>query len=166
MKTAIKIIYNIFICFVAFLAVLSVYTIIAKSIFKVKTVTVFGFSSAVIVTGSMEDTISVYDIIINQKKQSYEKGDIISYQGNTAMVTHRIIEIKEDGKIITKGDANNSPDTPITEDLIIGKVVLVLPKIGKVLVFLKTPLGYTIILFIFFILLFLPNFIKKRGQGA
>ena len=52
----------------------------------------------------------------------YEVGNVVTYKKNGYHVTHRIIE-KNGNKVITKGDANNTPDEEITIDDIVGKVI-------------------------------------------
>lgn len=87
------------------------------------------------------------DIIIVQKT-SYEnlkKGDVVSFEiGDGATVlTHRLVDKKnkigrrEGEFLITKGDANPSQDPPISADKLIGKVVLVIPKMGIVVNFVR-----------------------------
>ena len=73
-------------------------------------------------TGSMEDGIYAGDYILIVKKDDYKVGDIVTYTKDGYHVTHRIIE-KNEGKVITKGDANNVADEEIKESSIIGKVI-------------------------------------------
>ena len=74
-------------------------------------------------TGSMEEKIHVGDYILIYRKDNYNVGDIVTYTSNDGFITHRIIR-KEKGKIITKGDANNTEDKEILESTIVGKVIL------------------------------------------
>ena len=73
-----------------------------------------------IVTGSMENELFAGDYIVVEKSDNYKVGDIITYMEDDYYITHRINEINE-SEIITKGDANNSSDNPISKDQIIGK---------------------------------------------
>ena len=120
----------------------TVYNTIVK---KEQVSMVFGYGSAIILSGSMEPAISVDDVIIIAKQNSYNIGDIVTYKGNSRSVTHRIIDVVEAG-FVTKGDANNAPDDPVSEDRIIGKVVARVPKAGKVLSFLQNPVGIIVML--------------------
>jgi signal peptidase I len=55
---------------------------------------------------------------------SVEAGDIISYELNGDNIMHRIIEVKEDGGYVAKGDWNENPDPiKITDEMINAKVV-------------------------------------------
>ncbi len=49
------------------------------------------------------------------------------YSQGTALVTHRIVEVNGN-QIVTKGDANNTNDTPIQRNQIVGKVIKVIPN--------------------------------------
>ena len=73
-------------------------------------------------TGSMEDKIHTGDYILLLRKSDYQIGDIVTYNTKGYFVTHRIVKM-EDGKVITKGDANNVEDEGISEEQIEGKVI-------------------------------------------
>lgn len=74
-------------------------------------------------TGSMEEKIHVGDYILIYRKENYNVGEVVTYTSNDGFITHRIIK-KENGKIITKGDANNAEDREIYESTIVGKVII------------------------------------------
>ena len=90
---------------------------------------VFGYSVMQVITGSMSNTINVKDIVIVKITKDVKTNDIISYEENNKIITHRIIKMS-DKYIVTKGDANNTEDKPITKDKVVGKVVKVIPKVG------------------------------------
>ena len=85
---------------------------------------IFGFSALTIGSGSMETELFVGDVIIIKQCENYEVGDIVTYNvNNEYLVTHRIIEKKEEG-FVTKGDNNNLADAEIvTKEKIEGKVI-------------------------------------------
>lgn len=89
----------------------------------------FGYSVFKVTTGSMNPTIKENDIILVKKDNNYVVDDIVTYKGEGAYITHRIVQLNGN-LIITKGDANNTTDTAITGDLIIGKVVHTFNKLG------------------------------------
>ncbi len=93
-----------------------------------------------VVSGSMEPTIHVGDlIVIHTKDVSYSEGDIVTfYDTNEAFVTHRIMSI-DDGLMITKGDNNNSEDQPIPISQIVGKYVFKLSGVGQLFSALRQP---------------------------
>ena len=101
----------------------------------------------------MEPTLGIDDIILVKIGDNYGVNDIISYIQDDAIVTHRIISVSGNN-IIVKGDANNSTDTPITSNDVIGKVVKIYPKLKRWKDILSDPkiligLVITIILFDF-----------------
>src|SRR5574344_386218 len=91
--------------------------------------TYFGYTMLQIASGSMEPALKVDDVIlVDTKDTNYNVNDIVSFISDNALVTHRIIFI--DGDTITvKGDNNNVIDSPISRDVIIGKVVKVFPDL-------------------------------------
>ena len=94
-----------------------------------KAVTVFGYSLLHVVTGSMEPTISTGDYVIVRREEipDLKKDDIVAYytkdpQIYGSLVIHRIYEITEDGKYITKGDANLVADAlPVEPGQVLGR---------------------------------------------
>lgn len=100
----------------------------------------FGIGSAVVLSGSMEPEISVGDLLIISRQDAYQVGDIVVYQSGRIAVTHRIVSISGD-EVITRGDANNAEDEPITLERIKGKVVMIIPCVGYLVNIIKTPLG-------------------------
>ncbi len=74
-------------------------------------------------TGSMEEDIHIGDYILIMNKKDYEIGDIITFKRDDYLVTHRVIK-KTNNSFVTKGDANNEEDGPITLNQIVGKVII------------------------------------------
>ena len=89
----------------------------------------FGYSVFEVATGSMEPAISKNDSIITKKSNSYEINDVITFAKDKNYITHRILS-KNNDTYITKGDANNTADNPVTNEVIIGKVIKVYPNLG------------------------------------
>ena len=112
----------------------------------------FGFTTMIVMSGSMsgdaEDHIEVGDMIVAKtvNPSDLKVGDIISFMENeTTAVTHRIIEILDDGSFRTKGDANNAEDQePVKPEQIIGKFIFRIPKLGDAAMFMQTPVGMLI----------------------
>lgn len=105
----------------------------------------FGVGATVVLSGSMENTLSIGDLLIVSEQENYSVDDVVVYQTGTTAVVHRIIEM--DGEsVVTKGDANDTEDAPITLDCIKGKVVFAIPFVGYLVNLIKTPLGTVIIL--------------------
>ncbi|MCQ2551260.1 MAG: signal peptidase I [Clostridia bacterium] len=87
---------------------------------------------AVVLSGSMEPTLSVNDIVFFSKMKEYKAGDIVVFRDDGMTSVHRIVKKSKD-EIVTKGDFNNALDPPITADKILGKVILSIPLIGGIL---------------------------------
>jgi signal peptidase len=102
-----------------------------------------GFTPTIIASGSMQPTINPGDIsfVMSTPAATIKVGDIIQYGTSDAPIIHRVIDISTRGGTIwfvTQGDANNAPDTnPVSENQVIGKVVLTIPKLGWVSIALK-----------------------------
>jgi signal peptidase len=78
-------------------------------------VTISCFLKTLVVTsGSMSPTFKPGDLIFVTKIDSKDvkPGQIITFRtADGAILTHRVVEIKADGEIITKGDANKTNDS-------------------------------------------------------
>lgn len=119
----------------------NLYLIAAQRFLGVEHPTVFGFTTAVVASGSMSPALEVDDLILIHAQDSYEPGDVITYESGSSLVTHRIVEAVEEG-FVTQGDANNAPDLePVRLENVVGKVVGQIPGAGRVLGCLRTPLG-------------------------
>lgn len=110
-----------------------------------------GYKSFVVLTGSMEPNIPVGSIVYTQKTAGYGKGDIISFTNEKSQtITHRVTDVSKKEGVInykTKGDANNVSDTesvPATN--VVGKVIFQVPFVGKLIGFIKTPVGFGLII--------------------
>ena len=129
------------------LLVYNAYVLIARYAFGVGMPTVFGYSGAAVVSGSMDDDsgddIEIGDFVITKSQDNYAVGDVITFYEPSlgGYVTHRIISADESG-FITKGDANNVQDgSTVAQDDIVGKVVAVLKGGGSAIEFMRSPLG-------------------------
>lgn len=126
--------------------------------------TVFGYSLAVVASGSMEPALSVDDLILNHSQDDYEAGDIITFASGTSLTTHRIVE-ETDAGYITRGDANNTTDSaPVAPQNVIGRVVGRIPGAGGLLAALRSPVGMALLLFVGLILLELPFFFREQRK--
>jgi len=109
------------------------------------------YESLLVRSGSMEPTIMTGDVIFAKQLNQYNKNDVVAFKDEgDRVITHRIVKIDEsDGQLtfITKGDANRSIDNgTILQENIIGKVVFVIPTIGFLMSFVKTPPGLIIMI--------------------
>ena len=100
----------------------------------------FGIGSAVVLSGSMEPTIMTNELIIVKAEDSYAVDDIVVYQSGSVLVVHRIVAMDEE-TVTTRGDANNTDDSPVTADQIKGRVIAHIPHLGKLMRMLKSPVA-------------------------
>ena len=101
-----------------------------------------------------EDSIIMVHDLSEEQKNSLKKGDVITFHQNGIYKVHRIVEIKGDGTLVTKGDANQSNDAPIKMSDVNGKVVGVAPNVGKAVSFVRdASVGSPLLIIIGIILL-------------
>jgi len=105
----------------------------------------FGIGSAVVMSGSMEPTLSVNDWVCIRESEEYFVGDVVVYQSGRDLVIHEIIDIN-DGVVTTKGQANNTADEPIDIQYVKGRMIFAIPYIGIVVNFIKSLPGTIILL--------------------
>lgn len=122
----------------------------------------FGYGVSVVLSGSMEPALSVNDLVVVKKSESYNVGDIVVYQDKKSLIIHRIIETDEN-TIITKGDANNVPDGKSDISAVKGKLAFRVSGLGIVFMFFKQPLG-AFLLIIAAVAVFELPYIKDRKK--
>lgn len=145
MKKIKMILRTLLIIFVSLVVGFNLYTWNARSLMGNTLPMPFGYGAAVVLTGSMEPTIHVNDVILVAEQPTYAENEIAVYQSGNILVVHRILEIA-DSMVTTKGDANNTPDAPIELSAVKGKVVGVIPGVGGIVKILKTPTATAIML--------------------
>ncbi len=117
-----------------------------------KNASFFGYRLFYVITGSMEPNLPIGSMLVVHPEESYEVGDIITFYSDEETIkgqanTHRIIEIVDEptGRYyITQGDAASTPDDPIHESHVIGKVQLHLnlAPLKSFMEFVTTPMGF------------------------
>lgn len=131
------------------------------------------FSIYTIVSGSMEPTIKVYDVIINtkvDKNTGIKVNDVITFTStssntNGMTVTHRVIGIKslDDGSpcYVTRGDNNSNEDSScVAGKNVIGKVKAVIPGLGRIQFFLASKFGWLLMIVLPAIYIIIKDLIK------
>ena len=115
-------------------------------------------------------TLHIGDLIIIQGTEpadlnsDYPNSDIIVFQkpsDRSELIVHRIVEKEENNGTIyfsTKGDGNSNtkwPDMPspseldpwkISEDLVVGKVIMRIPWIGHFVLFMRNGIGLPLVI--------------------
>ena len=131
----------------------------------------FGYSTYIVISGSMEPTIHVDDVIIVKKVDSLsdlKEKDIVTYLGKEGefagkTVTHRIQRIEGD-KIFTKGDSviNVKEDPAITFDDVIGKYVKTSDFLSAVYSAFSSKYGFLLIVVIPLLVLLFVQIVNFR----
>ena len=154
-----KILINVIIDIIIFLLVVGIiialYGFIQVKVQKKAYCNYFGYTYFQILTGSMEDYIKIDDVVIVRITDKIKENDVISYKNGISVITHRVIEVHEDG-YITKGDNNNTDDGLIEKNNVIGKVVYIGKGFGKIKKFILEPIVIipflvTVVLFYWYI---------------
>ncbi|MBQ6461972.1 MAG: class B sortase [Pseudobutyrivibrio sp.] len=105
----------------------------------------FGVQAFNVISGSMEPTISVGSIVYvrNVEFEELSQGDVIAFESGASVVTHRIVEINTEDKLITTtGDANNTEDfNPVSYTNVIGRMIAHFPIYGTIVAWLTDTVG-------------------------
>ena len=131
----------------------------------------FGIVPYVVLSGSMEPTINTGSLCFINKHTEYEsikEKDIIAFKmKDGTLVTHRAVEITENG-IVTKGDNNKEIDSnKVTKQNFVGKDLFWIPKVGYLVKTFQSTKGKIIIISVI-VLLFVSGFLfgddKKKEK--
>ena len=156
-----KLLSYIVIAFVCIISLFLLYYIVSSQIHAKDDNYHPGVSIYTIVSPSMNPVIEVYDIVINTKVSEPSKiqiGDIITYKSKAPnsegmTITHRVVAVDktQDGKYeyMTQGDNNSEPDSlMVTFDQVIGKEIMIIPKLGKLQFLIANRKGWLLLLLI------------------
>ncbi len=125
---------------------------------------VFGYSFLIEISDSMLPELEVGDLLIISDEDEYKVSDVISFEKDDVIITHRIVdEVKQNGKTYfkTKGDNNKSIDNDlVSANDVFGKVIVNVAVIGNVMLFLSTPGGFVILILVVVILFLVGKVIE------
>jgi signal peptidase len=138
----------------------NLYILVMQVAFGVDLPKVFGTARVVVVSGSMQPAIDVGDMLIIREQEEYSAGDIVTLRLGENLITHRIVEIN-DTYVITQGDKNNVADAPSSLSSIEGKMILKIPKAGSFILFLRTPLGILLLVFLALFIIEVPHIVRR-----
>lgn len=101
---------------------------------------VFGYQALTVVSGSMEPTLEVGSVVIDEVIAPLDArpGDIVTFQDplSPRELTHRLQKVRVQGDTVhmtTLGDANDAPERwSVPRNGEIGRVVAHMPKLGYV----------------------------------
>lgn len=134
---------------------------------------VLGYQVFNVISGSMEPTYSVGDLIYVKEVDvnEIEVGTPITFVLNEDLVvaTHRVVEIDaENQHFYTKGDANDTADaSPVHFNNVIGVPKFAIPKLGYVSDFVQNPPGTFIAVGVcaaLIIIVFVPDMVGKKKK--
>lgn len=157
--------------YVVLISLISTSFLMIKSQREGKQTSIMGNKFFTVMTGSMQPTIMVGDLVIVKEvpKEQIKDGDIITFKSENSenITTHRVKEVLNDGitiKYVTQGDANNTTDpNPINSNMLIGKVVKCVPKIGSLMLFMKNNLTKIVVgVFVVVLISFIGKITKKK----
>jgi signal peptidase I len=122
----------------------------------------------VIVNGiSMEPHYHLGDLTIMRKAATYQVGDVVTYRDAemNAYVIHRIIGIDQDHYVL-QGDNNSWIDAyrPTNEE-IIGKLWIFIPRLGKIFKWLRSPLNLALTMGLLGAVLMTGVLVKPSQRG-
>lgn len=90
------------------------------------------FSEVLVTGGCMEPTIKKCSkVVVDHRINNIQAGDIVVFINQDHLTVHRVAHVKCDGEhslFVTKGDNNDYCDSPIRDELILGKVVRIIQE--------------------------------------
>jgi signal peptidase len=113
---------------------------------------VWGWSSMVVTSGSMEPALSPGDVVLVAPREAstLEPMDIITFMTEDGVrVTHRVVDKGTDAdgtSFVTKGDANEEADGGVVDARnVTGQVHYSVPRVGYLIAWARTPLGLVLL---------------------
>ena len=158
--------YILFLVIVLPFLIFNLTLIIKSKLYPDKIADFMGYKPFIVMSGSMETTINIGDLVIVKKVNSsnIHTGDIIAFKNGNIVISHRVKEIINDSgtyKFKTKGDNNNvADDFIVNSDAIEGIFVNKIPGLGSILLFLGKPIGLLMVILVIIIVSTALYFVK------
>lgn len=158
--------YILFLVIVLPFLIFNLTLIIKSKLYPDKIADFMGYKPFIVMSGSMETTINIGDLVIVKKvnSSSIHTGDIIAFKNGNIVISHRVKEvINYSGtyKFKTKGDNNNvADDFIVSSDAIEGIFVNKIPGLGSILLFLGKPIGLLMVILVIIIVSTALYFVK------
>lgn len=133
-----KIVSTVFYVILGFILIICLYSFISLNVLSQKYVNFFSYTVFQVGSNSMAPTITTNDLILVKITDDVSKQDIITYEEDDVLITHRLLS-KNGDTLITKGDANNTEDKVVSPNQVIGKVVKIMPNLGTWYKVITTP---------------------------
>lgn len=148
----------------------NIFLIATSSLNKTEAKEIFGYKAYIISSNSMFPNIKNGDTIIVKEveQEKLKVGDVISFQREEEIITHRIIEViglNEKKEYITKGDNNNiQDDNTIKYEDIEGLAILRIPLLGKIIILLENKIYLIFLILIVIILLVHTKRVQEKKE--
>ena len=158
--------YILFLVIVLPFLIFNLTLIIKSKLYPDKIADFMGYKPFIVMSGSMETTINMGDLVIVKKVNSsnIHTGDIIAFKNGNIVISHRVKEVINDSgiyKFKTKGDNNNvADDFIVSSDAIEGIFVNKIPGLGSILLFLGKPIGLLMVILVIIIVSTALYFVK------
>lgn len=158
--------YVLFLVIVLPFLIFNLTLIIKSKLYPDKIADFMGYKPFIVMSGSMETTINIGDLVIVKKvnSSSIHTGDIIAFKNGNIVISHRVKEVINDSetyKFKTKGDNNNvADDFIVSSDAIEGIFVNKIPGLGSILLFLGKPIGLLMVILVIIIVSTALYFVK------
>ena len=158
--------YVLFLVIVLPFLIFNLTLIIKSKLYPNKIADFMGYKQFIVMSGSMETTINIGDLVIVKKvnSSSIHAGDIIAFKNGNIVISHRVKEVINDSgtyKFKTKGDNNNvADDFIVSSDAIEGIFVNKIPGLGSILLFLGKPIGLLMVILVIIIVSTALYFVK------
>lgn len=165
MKKIGRLIQSIVMTLLALIVAANCMLLVKRLVYKEELPTLFGYAIVTVLSGSMEPEFFPGDLLVVHAQEPYRVGEIVTYQAQGTFVTHRIVGL--DGEnFLTQGDANNAPDgQPVSQSQIHGKVRLIIPGVGNIVLFFKSTLGTLVLIILFLALVEFSFWREKKNRG-
>ena len=163
MAKVINFILNVLLGIITVVIIIGAYYMYQVKIQKKDYANLFGYSLFEVATGSMKPTIQIGYVVIVKITKDVNENDIIVYIDGDDIITHRLVE-KNENNIVTRGDANNSEDKPIQENMIIGQVIKIVPQLGTWQNILSSPEVLALIIVLIIILSIIYIYTSKSEE--
>ena len=158
--------YILFLVIVLPFLIFNLTLIIKSKLYPDKIADFMGYKPFIVMSGSMETTINIGDLVIVKKvnSSSIHTGDIIAFKNGNIVISHRVKEVINDSgtyKFKTKGDNNNvADDFIVSSDAIEGIFINKIPGLGSILLFLGKPIGLLMVILVIIIVSTALYFVK------
>ncbi len=162
MKAALRVLRGAAVVLLAAVVAVNAALLFSRFALKQEPPHVLGFYPMFVATGSMEPNLPAGAIVIAHAQAEYNVRDVISFRQGDAVVTHRVVEKTAEG-YRTAGDANNTPDEEtVPAEAVLGRVILCLPKTGRLAMALRSPVGVLALAAVGGVLILLPERREKE----